>query len=114
MATDRQKIRSAFAELRKDGIFARMSFRCCQNCARYEIRVDKGDPKNFVFWTKQGDVVFDEEGFIDRRQPLHLYWSTESQEKTEQICATLESHGLIVIRPETVYESIQIVRSEGI
>lgn len=55
----RKKLLSVFTKLRKQNIFTRVNFSCCQYCAineMYKIIDDsKKDYIGYVFWTKQDE-----------------------------------------------------------
>jgi hypothetical protein len=57
-----QKIKRAFKELKKQGIIAKMSFKCCQNCALTAIHDKKGNNVGCVFYTHQDTESFQKDG----------------------------------------------------
>jgi len=83
---DRDKLKAAFAELRKLGWFARMDFWCCQTCgnaAAHEALEKKGisdDDAKVVFWHNQDDDSF--------REGEWRSWHKDG-EKTKDLHATL-------------------------
>ena len=64
MKTDRQKLRGAFAELRKLGWYARMNYLCCQTCAWADAaatlkkRGKDADEADIVFYHRQDGDAF--------------------------------------------------------
>lgn len=69
----REKVALVFKQLRKEGFIARMNFSCCGSCAGYEIGQEFDDavknglpkekwPRGGVFWNKQSDASFWEDG----------------------------------------------------
>jgi len=62
-------IRDCFKSLRKDGMFARMNFFCCQTCARYDIGKKAKEAKSkakpfrgYVFYHNQDNENLESNG----------------------------------------------------
>lgn len=74
----------AFAELRKQGYFAKQNFMCCQSCGWAALTDEQAN--NAVFYHSQD--------YIDLKNgdDLYLAWSGDG----EFICDTLESFGMVV------------------
>lgn len=102
-ATDRDRIKGAFKELRQRGYACRMNFMCCGSCASYALheKYEGKDKKGHVFWSRQGDDAFrtyrsgwSRAGYKDDNlhSDLYLSWSGDGYE----IAAVLRKHGLRV------------------
>jgi len=100
-ATDRERIKGAFKELRKRGYACRMNFMCCGSCASYALheKYDGKDKKGHVFYSRQGEEAFYEKrGYRlrgksdDLQANLYLSWSGDGYE----IAAVLRKHGLVI------------------
>jgi len=65
----RVKVLDTFKELRKEGFLAKDNFRCCQNCAGYNLTVQaekkisqNKEVKGCVYWHKQDEENYRENG----------------------------------------------------
>jgi hypothetical protein len=79
-------LNSAFRILRKQGVFAKQNFSCCQSCAWAEISSMPVVPENIVFYHRQDGQD------LTRRGRVYLAWSGDG----EGICEVLKSQGLKV------------------
>lgn len=68
--TDRQMVREAFAELRRQGYTAKMNFSCCSSCAWYELS-EAGKADKAVFFNRQSNDAFDGPTLV---RDLYLQW----------------------------------------
>lgn len=85
--TDHDRIKAAFAALRKQGFFARMNFWCCQSCAWADV--PEGKP-NVAFYHKQDAEAFDRWGNISPKRGgvLHIAHAGNSQIIVDALRAT--------------------------
>lgn len=98
----KQNISTAFKELRKDGIYARMNYWDCQSCGWAVIR---SDAKKFGYKNLQGFAFYhhqDNES-LKKYGELYIAYGAESDNDAdavkvgEQIRNILSKHGLNVI-----------------
>lgn len=84
--TDREKVKTVFAKLRKAGWFARMNFMCCSSCGWAELSEKYGedDNKNIVFYNKQSADAFDINGNLGNSY-LPLQWSGNAREVVAEL-----------------------------
>jgi len=102
--TDRERVKAAFADLRKRGYACRMNFMCCGSCANAAMH-DKHPDKPHVYWHRQGDIAF-EDGYLT--STLYLHWSGDGYE----IAAVLRDWGLVVEWQESDLYCIQVLPGE--
>lgn len=100
--TDKEKIRNAFKDLRKQGYFARMNFWCCQSCGCAAVPEKYKD--KFVFYHNQDAEALGYDGNIggkNRRfrrfdSKAVLYLTHGEGGDGREICETLKNQGLDV------------------
>jgi hypothetical protein len=73
----------AFQDLRRNGYFARMNFKCCLSCAWYEIPNEEAD--KVVFYHNQDNYDF------KQGEDLYLAWAGNANE----IISILQRRGLV-------------------
>lgn len=96
-ASDRDRVKGAFKELRKRGYACRMNFMCCGSCAAYAMSQKHSDKKGHVYYSRQGEDAFygdwrRRHKHDDLQSNLYLSWSGDGYE----IAAVLRKHGLRV------------------
>lgn len=69
--TFRERLAKAFERLRKQGLLARMNFKCCQSCARAALtemavkKMEAGVPvSGYVYWHGQDDARLKRHGEV--------------------------------------------------
>ena len=83
-ATDRDRVRFAFAALRRQGCFARMDFWCCSSCAWAAVP----DGEDWVvLYHKQDAEAFDEDGNLTGRS-LYLRYRGDARPVLSALLAT--------------------------
>ena len=90
----------AFAELRKNGYFAKQNFLCCQSCVWAEL-TDAGVNENAVFYHNQDHQDF------KKGDDLYLAWSGDGN----YIAETLISFGMQINWDGTPNTKIKIINS---
>jgi hypothetical protein len=105
--TAREKLAAALAALRKQGYFARMSWKCCMTCGCAAIPQKKSE--RYVFAHSQKMESFGEDGEL--RSDLYLHWSGDPV----VIVTALREVGLDAVRPLSEAECVRVVapRHEG-
>lgn len=111
-------ISKAFTNLRKNGIYARMNFLCCQSCGCYEIN-DMYKDDNFSKKYKAWCFYHQQDNERLKNGMLHLSWGarpdrensmldTEYTALSQSICKALEDQGLVTEHNGTVNQRIII------
>ena len=103
--TDRDKIKKAFKELRKNDYVCRSNYMCCMGCGYAQIAQDYPKTKKAVFYHKQ-DGEHIRGGNIDK-YGLHLAWDGNGYE----ICYHLMKQGLNVDWDGDTNKRIQVLHS---
>jgi hypothetical protein len=91
----------AFAQLRKDGYFAKQNFMCCQSCGWAEM--SEAEAEKAVFYHAQDAAD------LRKGDDLYLCWSGNGH----QIARALEHHGMEVEWDGTTSTRI-VVRNSSI
>tara|TARA_Y100000004_G_scaffold97144_1_gene108694 strand:+ start:21447 stop:21779 length:333 start_codon:yes stop_codon:yes gene_type:complete len=89
----RGAIKTAFANLRKKGYFARMNYMCCSGCAGAAM---PENTKNYVFFHNQCNEQLVDEGRV------YLYWAGDGAEIVDE----LHNQNLIINWNGKDYEAI--------
>lgn len=87
--TDKQRIAFAFRDLRKQGIYARMKFWCCQSCACADL--EQRGKTHFVFYHQQDAEAFNRYGDL-REYGMHIAFG--ELEDAHALVKALNAHGL--------------------
>lgn len=114
--TDREAVREAFKELRRDGYFARMAFQCCSSCAWAEVPDAKAE--KVVFYNRQAADAFKEDGgwygggslTDDLQRNLYLQWAGDGA----RIVEVLNRHGLDAVWDGTDEQAVRVIGWTGI
>lgn len=105
--SDKQKIKEAFAELRKNGFVARMNFSCCTNCALYELLDKYGkEMEDYVFYNRQDNDSFDKNGNL--KYGLFLKWGGN----TNTIIDALTDKNLVVEWDGSEHSAVRVLTEE--